>query len=102
MRLLGTWLLGAALILVIIDGTKSLAASNLMMTSLGETWTAMHAQSFDAAAALATARGLEPFWTLLNATLLGWPGFLVVGVPGLLLAFAGRSRSTQIRNIGQV
>lgn len=102
MRLLGTWFLGAALILIIIDGTKSLAANALILTSLGETWAAMHMESFDATAQLATDRGLEALWTLITSTLLGWPGFLVVGIPGLLLAFAGRTRSTQIRNIGQV
>lgn len=102
MRLLGTWLLGAALILIIIDGTKSLAANGLVMTSLAETWTAMHAESFVAATQLATDNNVEGLWKLLTSTLLDWPGFLVVGIPGLILAFLGRSRTSQIRNIGQV
>lgn len=100
MRISGTWLLGAALILLIIDGTKSLAANALLLTSLGETWMAMLPESFAAAADWSIGNGLDPYWALLNSTLLGWPGFLVVGIPGLILAFLGRSRSTQIRNIG--
>lgn len=102
MRLFGTWFLGAALILIIIDGTKSLAANGLMTTSLAETWMSMHAQSFDTVTRLAADNGLSAVWAFVNSTVLGWPGFLVVGIPGLLLAFLGRSRTSQIRNIGQI
>ena len=96
LRVVGTWLLGLALILLIIDGTKSLSADTLMWTALGDTWNSLHAQS------LATVRSFFAsrfFGTLLSPgfeALLRMPGFLVLAVPGLILAIAGRSRRTRI------
>ena len=48
LRILGTWLLGLALILLIVDGTKSLGANAVVMTSLNDTWVALSASSLAA------------------------------------------------------
>ncbi|MDB5562778.1 MAG: hypothetical protein JWN11_2196 [Hyphomicrobiales bacterium] len=92
LRVLGTWLLALAVILLIIDGTKSLAASALMTTSMGDTWVAVNAQSLEITRQFLSTRF---FWPLLDpvfTALLKLPGFAATGVPGLLLAFLFRSR----------
>lgn len=102
LRLLGTWLLGVALILIIIDGTKTLAADGIVLTSLSDAWAMLHAPSLAETAQWMADNGLGGLWNLITSTVLAWPGILVTGIPGVLLAVAGRSRTTQIRNIGQV
>ncbi|HEV7717528.1 MAG TPA: hypothetical protein VGO70_00970 [Arsenicitalea sp.] len=92
LRVLGTWLLALAVILLIIDGTKSLAASAVMMTSLGDTWTTINAQSLDVTRQFLSSRFFGPLLDPVFGALLGLPGFAVIGVPGLLLAFMFRSR----------
>lgn len=96
LRLLGTWLLSIALILLIIDGTKSLGASAIVMTSLGETWSALHPQSLEQVRAFFATRLFGPLLDSSVAALLGFPGWAVIGVPGILLAWAGRSKRTRV------
>ena len=96
LRITGTWLLGLALILLIIDGTRSLAADALVMTPLFETWQQLHAQS------LADVRGFFEtrfFGQLLDVAfgaVLSLPGWIALGVPGVLLAWLGRTRRARV------
>jgi hypothetical protein len=95
LRILGTWLLGLAVILAVIDGTKSLAASAWVMTPLIETWTAIYAPSLDAVRQFFASRFFGPLLGPLFEALLDVPSFAVVGVPGILFAFLGRSRHSK-------
>ncbi len=95
-RLVGTWLLGLALILAIIDGTKSLAANALVTTSLGETWGALHAPSLAATRDFVTSRFFSSVLEPIVAVLLATPAFLILAVPGIMLAVAGRSRRMRV------
>lgn len=101
-RFIGTWLLGLTLVLLIVDGTKSLGASELVITSLREIWIMLHAASYEA-----FAKGLAGVWNgiifgLLNSSILSWPSWLISGVPGLWLAFLGRSRATRIQTLSDL
>jgi hypothetical protein len=90
LRIAGTWLIGLALILLVIDGTKSLGANGLVYTSLADLWTQLHAPSLAAVAAFFESRF---FADLLDAALqavLDYPAFAVFGIPGIVLALAGR------------
>ncbi|MGV8856621.1 MAG: hypothetical protein ACOH2L_18515 [Devosia sp.] len=92
LRVLGTWLIGLALVLLVIDGTKSLGADDLVLTSLAALWTQLHPASLEA---MQNFLGSRYFAALLDATLaalLSYPAFAVVGVPGVVLALAGRKR----------
>ncbi|MHA6730185.1 hypothetical protein [Devosia sp. A369] len=92
LRVAGTWLIGLALVLFIIDGTKSLGANALVYTSLAELWTQLHPTSLEAMAGFFESRF---FADLLDAALqavLNYPAFAVFGVPGIVLALAGRAR----------
>jgi hypothetical protein len=95
LRIIGTWFIGIALILVIIDGTKSLAQSALITTTLGATWTAVNAGSLVALKAFIDTRFFGPLLDPLLTALLGYPGFAVLGVPGILLTLAGRAPRTR-------
>ena len=95
-RLLGTWLLGIALILLIIDGTRSLAASGLVMTSVGETWNQLHEASLIETQTFLSSRFFGPLLQPVVSGLLGLPGWLVFGVPGGLLAWMGRTRRARV------
>ncbi|AKR58252.1 hypothetical protein GCM10011321_29040 [Youhaiella tibetensis] len=92
LRTLGTWLLSIAVILGVIDGTKSLAANAVITTSLGDLWTSLNATSLEWVQAFLETRFFGPVLTPMLASLLTVPSFVVVGVPAIVLAFLGRSR----------
>jgi hypothetical protein len=96
LRVLGTLLIAFAVILIIIDGTKSLAASTLVFTPLAETWTGMHAESLVAVRDFLASRLFGPVIQPVITAILSFPGWAVIGLPGLLLAWAGRSRSERV------
>jgi hypothetical protein len=96
LRVLGTLLIALAVILVIIDGTKSLAASTLVTTPLGETWMQVHAYSLEQVRSFFATRLFGPLLEAVVTGLLGLPGWAVLGVPGLLFAWIGRSRRERI------
>lgn len=95
-RLTGTWLLALALILLIVDGTKSLGANAFIWTPLGELWMQLHAPSLEGFRGFLESRFFDV--VLLPATdfILGLPAWAVFGVPGILLAIMGRSRRSRI------
>ena len=95
-RLVGTWLIGLAVILLIIDGTRSLAASGLVMTPLGETWSTLHAESLADLRAFLASRFFGPLLDTAVETLLALPGWVVLAVPGAFIAWLGRTRRARV------
>jgi hypothetical protein len=96
LRIVGTWLLGVALILLIIDGTRSLGANALTFTSFGDAWIWVHAESLALAREFITTRFFGPVLEPTVAALLTFPSWAVLAVPGALLAWMGRSRRTRM------
>ena len=96
LRVIGTVLIAVAVILLIIDGTKSLAANALVFTPLGDTWANLNAESLDALKQFFATRLFGAMLETVVTALLNCPGWAVVGVPGLLLAWAGRSRRERV------
>ena len=92
LRIVGTWLLGIAVILLIIDGTKSLGANTLVVTSLEGTWTSLSATSLEQLKAFLDTRFFGPVLEPVLTGILALPGFVVLGVPGMALAALGRAR----------
>jgi hypothetical protein len=90
LRILGTWLIGLALILLVVDGTKSLAANALVLTDLGQLWTNLHPPSLDAFSAFLDSRFFAGFLHAMFENILISPAFAVIGIPGVVLALAGR------------
>lgn len=95
-RVLGTWLVGAALILLIIDGTKSLGANQLVLSSFEQTWSWINADSLAVVRTFIAGRLFGPILEVSVNAILALPGWVVLAVPGALLAWLGRSRRTRL------
>lgn len=96
LRVLGTWLVATALILGVVDGTKSLAANTLVATSFAEAWTWVHAESLGAVRAFIESRLFGPMLETVADAVFSAPAWLVLAIPGLLLAWMGRSRRVRL------
>lgn len=90
LRIVGTWLIGLALVLLVIDGTKSLAANDLTFTTFGDAWMQIHAQSLDGVRLFFQSRFFSALLDRVLDVLLTYPAFSVIGVPGIILALLGR------------
>lgn len=87
LRILGIWLIGLAVVLLVIDGTRSLGAGKLVLSSLKTTWSSAHSTSL--LAVQNSFGGID----LLNgaaAAVLSYPAFAVAGGLGLILVVLGR------------
>lgn len=96
LRIIGTTLLALALILIILDGTRSLGESALVITPLGATWALIHADSLVQMQAFIDGRFFGPVLESVIGAVLGFPGWAVLGIPGALLAWLGRSKRTRV------
>ena len=96
LRIIGTTLLAAALILGILDGTRSLGGNALIITSLGATWQIIHADSLAQLHAFIDTRFFGPVLEGVISAVLSVPGWAVLGVPGVILAWLGRSKRTRV------
>lgn len=90
-RFLGFWLVAAALVAAVVDGAKSIAASRLVTTSVGETW--MMIAAFGAGGP-AAAQPLTAPW-LLDVPLqwlLAAPTIAIFGLLGVAFLILGAKR----------
>ncbi|RYG87794.1 MAG: hypothetical protein EON59_06375 [Alphaproteobacteria bacterium] len=96
LRIIGTTLLAAALILAILDGTRSLGANAVVVTALGATWQMIHAESLVQLHAFIDTRFFGPVLEGAINAVLSFPGWAVLGVPGVVLGWLGRSKRTRV------
>lgn len=97
LRLLSMILLAVAVIMAVLDATRSIAAGSLVTTPLGASWMALSPESLGQFEALVTANLPAPVWDPAMLALLGLPGFAVFGALSLLVALAGRRRPRRDR-----
>jgi len=90
LRILGTWLIGLALVLLVVDGTKSLAANALVLTSFGDAWAAVNAASLVQMRGFFDSRFFADLLDHILGVMLTYPAFAVLGVPGIVLALLGQ------------
>ena len=92
LRFVGLILLAAAFILVVYDGTKSIAGNGLSLTTVQALWELINPASLAALKPMIEpyARGL--LWDPLAVSLLAAPAWSLLGVIGILLLFLGRKR----------
>lgn len=90
LRVLGTWLIGLALVFLVVDGTKSLAANRVIFISLGEAWSNLHNPSLETVSGFFESRFFADLLDTMLQALLTYPAFAVLAVPGIVLALAGR------------
>lgn len=98
-RFLGLWLIAGAVVAIVIDGTKTIAASTLTVTPLGMSWYAVSPSSLVTTQAFVQQR-IETYighwlWDPLIQWLLMLPTWLVLGVAGMWLVYLGRRRHSR-------
>jgi hypothetical protein len=89
-RLLATLSLAVAVIMAVLDATRSVAAGSLVTTPLGTSWLAVSPATLES-----TQAGVESWlhpalWDPAAIFILKMPGFVVFGVLALLLYAVGR------------
>jgi hypothetical protein len=89
-RIIGTWFIALALVLAVIDGTKSLAANAVVLTALSQLWGQVHEPSLQAVEAFFESRFFAQLLDVALAAVLSYPAFAVFGVTGVVLALLGR------------
>lgn len=89
LRFIGFWCLAGGFVVAVVDGTRSIAAAQMVFTPVLSAWTSVSPASLDKArAGLSTA--FPAVWTHVAAPILDWPLFVVLSVLGLILMTLGR------------
>ncbi|MCT4655467.1 MAG: hypothetical protein N4A65_06635 [Cohaesibacter sp.] len=96
LTLAGLWTCALALLALVLDGVRSIAADAVIIKSLGETWFQLDNASLNLAQAV-IQRNLHPLiWDPAMQWLLTLPAWLIAGLVGLLLIFLGRKRRPKV------
>ena len=97
--MVGLWTSALALLALVLDGVRSIAANNLVMKSLGETWFELDNASLNLAQA-AIQRNVHPLlWDPLMQWILMTPAWLIAAILGLLFIYLGRKRRPKVIRI---
>ena len=90
-RCVGFFALAAAFLLVIYDGTKSIAGNAVFITSVRTLWETINAASLQALRPL--IEGASPYaWDPAFVSFLNAPSWAVLGVLGIFFILLGRKR----------
>src|SRR5690606_13404338 len=90
LRLLSSIALATAVIMAVLDATRSIAAEQVVFTSLGQFWATVSRPSLEAAQDAVLTSPPAPWWDPMMIGFLQQPGCAVFAVLALLLALAGR------------
>lgn len=95
-RSIGLICLAAAFILVIYDGTKSIAGNNVFITSVRGLWDTLNAASLASLRPLIEGK-IAPFaWDPIFVSFLSAPSWAVLGGLGMVLILLGRKKKPLI------
>ncbi len=92
LRLLAMIVLCVAVIMAVLDGARSVAASVVMLKPLGQSWYETSPETLNLAQALVQRYLLPAIWDPFLIWVLNQPGFAVMAVLSLLLFIAGYKR----------
>jgi len=92
LRFIGLLCLAAAFILVIYDGTKSIAGNALFLTSVRTLWDLINPASLAKLEPLVRSYGGGLLWDPLMVGFLAAPAWAVFGVLGILFMLLGRRK----------
>ncbi len=92
-RFVGYWLLAATLVLLVVDGAKTIAQSAFAFESLGEIWFRIAPTSINQAQfAIEEYLGWPALWDAITRWVLVAPGWLVAGILAVVFLLIGRKR----------
>lgn len=89
-RVIATLILAVAVILAVIDATRSVASAALVMTPLGESWAAAFPSSLEALRVFLETRIAAFVWDPVTVGVLTLPGCLILAIVAFVLYAVGR------------
>ena len=95
-RFIGVLCLAAAFILVIYDGTKSIAGNSLYLTSVRALWDLIHAGSLAQLKPQIQSYANGVLWDPVMLSLLAAPSWSVLGILGIIFVLLGRKKKPLI------
>jgi hypothetical protein len=95
-RFVGLICLAAAFILVIYDGTRSIAGNNLFLTSVRTLWDLINAGSLAKLQPLIQPYANGYLWDPVMIGFLSAPSWVVLGIVGIVLILLGRRKKPLI------
>jgi hypothetical protein len=96
LRFIGVLCLAAAFILVIYDGTKSIAGNSLSLTSVQALWELINAGSLAQLKPQIQSYASGILWDPLMLALLASPSWSVLGILGIIFVLLGRKKKPLI------
>ena len=98
-RFVGLWILAAAFVALIRDGTIAIASNTLDLTKLGrlgDDWNNIPGASLDTLNAMAERYVGASVWEFVSVYVLGAPTWVVLGIVGSIFILIGRKRKPLI------
>lgn len=95
-RLMATFALAIAVIMAVLDVTRTIAASSLVLTPLGASWVSASPGTLDALQTFLIEKAHPLVWNPVAITILDQPGFAVFGIIALILHAIGRRSERRI------
>jgi hypothetical protein len=89
-RCLSTVALAIGVVMAVLDATRTVAASTLVMTPLGTSWAAASPDTMEQARAFVTQKLGAALWDPMLTSILALPGFVVFAGVSLILYVIGR------------
>lgn len=96
LRFLGLWILAAAFIYLVYDGTKSIADHAVYVTAFGKAWSDIHQNSLLLLQPAIERHVAVWLWDPAMITVLEQPIWLVLGILGIILMLLGRKKKPLI------
>jgi hypothetical protein len=96
LRTLGLLLLAAAFVFLVYDGTRSIAANQLVYTKVEEIWSLVHAASLQQLQPWIESHGPRWLWDPVVTNILNAPVAAALGIAGALILPLGRRRKQLI------
>lgn len=95
-RLMATVSLAVAVIIAVLDVTRTIAGARLVMTPLRQSWASVAPGTLESLQALITEKAHPLLWDPVATFILEQPGFAVFGVFALLLYAIGHRPERRI------
>ena len=95
-RLMATVSLAVAVVMAVLDATRTIAVSRLVLTPLGESWASVSPSTLEVAQSFVVEKMHPLVWNPVMTFILAQPGFVVFGVLAFLLYAIGHKPERRI------
>ena len=95
-RLMATFALAVAVIMAVLDVTRTIAASRLVLTALGDSWLNVSPSTLERVQSFVMEKAHPLVWNPVMVFILDQPGFLVFGVLAFLFYAIGHRPERRI------